>query len=175
MSNSTTDLPWTKMGQVPLGTECLVDTTELTDRIAKLTELNTQLTANLLQQEKESKQDKALLVEKVASIDQLKKISAATFGEMENKLLALEKNNENKYTEVNFQILLFFIVGKRLGLKGEELDQRVIGSILLFLQQRKKVYEYLRNLNRPELSEPLKPVLLITESTLKTLIDRNRI
>lgn len=175
MSNIT-DLPWTKMvEQVPLGTECLVDTTELSDRITKLTEINTQLNATLVQQEKESKQDKALLAEKVASIDQLKKISAATFGEMENKLLALKENSENKYTEVNFQILLFFIVGKRLGLKGEELDQRVVGSILLFLQQRKKVYEYLRNSNRPDLAEPLKPVLLITENTLKTLIDRNRI
>ena len=86
-----------------------------------------------------------------------------------------KKGTNHQYTELNYQVLLYFIVGKKLELKGEELDKRVIGSTLLFLQQRKKVYYYLLKNNRPELAEPLKPVLMTTESTLKSLIERNRI
>lgn len=117
--------------------------------------------------------EKAVLT-KTNEVDNLKKISAATFTDMENKLLHMEKQN-SRNTELSYQILLYFVVGKRLGLSGPDLEKRVLGSVLLFLQQRKKVFDYLQQNSHRDLAEMLKPMLLINESTLRNLIDRNKI
>ena len=174
------EMPWKNMVVEPL--ETLVDTVALEDQLRKIQSEKLKLKSDhdSLEQKLHNTREENIgrisalaqlesqIAEKNEEIDNLKKISSATFTELENKILNMEKKGTNhQYTELNYQVLLYFIVGKKLELKGEELDKRVIGSTLLFLQQRKKVYDYLLKNNRPELAEPLKPVLMTTESTIK--------
>jgi hypothetical protein len=113
-------------------------------------------------------------------LSKLREISEQTFEELQKqndlKLESEVKREDNELLELEYNVTVQMVMATKENLTGERWNKRVLKGVLLWLQQRKNLIKYLRNIETHEIfCIRLEKILFTTKQDLLEIIERLRI